>query len=159
MRKFERISKEQYNKDLKEKCEYNDIQIPTRSTMYSAGYDFKSPIEFVLMPGEIKKVPTGIKVSMESDEYLMVVIRSSLGFKYNIRLCNQMGIIDCDYYNNIDNEGHIYVAIQNEGSKKLEIKKGDRFAQGIFNKYYITEDESEIKKSRIGGFGSTGKSE
>ena len=41
-------------------------------------------------------------------EFLGIYIRSSLGFKYNIRMCNQVGIIDADYYNNKDNEGHIF---------------------------------------------------
>ena len=104
MRKFEKISKEQYEKDLKGKCEYEDISLPVRSTKHSAGYDFKSPIEFELNPGEIIKVPTGIKAQMEDDEYLMLLVRSSMGFKYNVRLCNQVGIVDSDYYNNTDNE-------------------------------------------------------
>lgn len=156
MRKFEKISVEQYTKDLSNKCSYEDILLPERATKLSAGYDFKSPIEFTLNPGEIIKVPTGIKVSMKADEYLMIVIRSSLGFKYNVRLCNQMGIIDSDYYNNSDNEGHMYIALQNQGNTILEIKKGDRFAQGIFNKYYLVDDDCS-NKERTGGRGSTGK--
>ncbi len=67
MRKFELISEEQFEKDLKEVCEYSDLSLPTRSTKHSAGYDFKSPIEFTLNPGESKKVPTGIKASMNED--------------------------------------------------------------------------------------------
>jgi dUTP pyrophosphatase len=78
-----------------------------------------------------------------------------MGFKYNVRLCNQVGIVDSDYYNNIDNEGHIYVALQNEGDKTFSIKKGDKFAQCIFQKYLVVDDEKEIKLTRSGGFGST----
>ena len=158
MRKFEKISEEQYKKDLEGKCEYSDISLPQRSTKNSAGYDFKSPIEFELKPGESIKVPTGIKVAMENDEYLMIFVRSSMGFKYNIRLCNQVGIVDSDYYNNPDNEGHMYVKIQNEGTEVLKINKGDRFAQGIFNKYYLVDDDIATE-DRTGGFGSTGKGE
>ncbi len=158
MRKFEKISIEQYNKDLKYMCDYEDISLPVRSTKNSAGYDFKSPIEFELKPGEMMKVPTGIKASMECDEYLMLLVRSSMGFKYNIRLCNQVGIVDSDYYNNPDNEGHMYVKIQNEGTEVLKINKGDRFAQGIFNKFYLVEDDN-ASAERTGGFGSTGKGE
>ena len=83
IRKFEKISIEQYEKDLKEKCEYSDITLPSRSTKHSAGYDFKSPIEFELKPGEIIKVPTGIKAAMNDDEFLAILVRSSMGFKYN----------------------------------------------------------------------------
>lgn len=48
---------------------------------------------------------------MNEDEVLFLIVRSSMGFKYNVRLCNQVGIIDKDYYNNIDNEGHIFIKI------------------------------------------------
>ena len=156
MRKFEKISKEQFEKDLKEVCEYSDIVIPTRSTKHSAGYDFVSPISFTLNPGESKKVPTGIKASMNEDEFLAILVRSSMGFKYNVRLCNQVGIVDSDYYNNPDNEGHIFVKIQNEGDKEVIINKGDRFAQGIFMNYLITDDDI-VFGERTGGFGSTNK--
>ena len=156
MRKFELISEEQFEKDLKEVCEYSDLSLPTRSTKHSAGYDFKSPIEFTLNPGESKKVPTGIKASMNEDEFLAILVRSSMGFKYNIRLCNQVGIVDSDYYNNPDNEGHIFVKIQNEGKEAITINKGDRFAQGIFMNFLITDDDVAFG-DRTGGFGSTNK--
>lgn len=159
MRKFEAISYEQYEKDLKGKCLYSDIKLPARSTKHAAGYDFKSPISFVLKPGEIIKVPTGIKADMNNDEFLSIHVRSSMGFKYNVRLCNQTGIIDSDYYNNQDNEGHIYVALQNEGTKDFEVEKGDKIAQGIFMKYLVVEDEEDVLRTRSGGIGSTGRGE
>ena len=157
MRKFEKISKEQYEKDLKGKCEYEDISLPVRSTKHSAGYDFKSPIEFELNPGEIIKVPTGIKAQMEDDEYLMLLVRSSMGFKYNVRLCNQVGIVDSDYYNNPDNEGHMFIKIQNEGDKDFVVKKGEAIGQGIFVRFLTVDNEEEILNERVGGIGSTNK--
>lgn len=157
MRKFEKISYEQYEKDLLDKCEYSDITLPCRSTKNSSGYDFKSPIEFELQPNEIIKVPTGIKAAMNDDEFLAIFVRSSMGFKYNIRLCNQVGIIDSDYYNNEGNEGHIYIALQNEGDKVFKANIGDNIAQGIFLKYNIVDDEEEISSTRSGGIGSTNK--
>lgn len=156
MRKFEKISLKQFIKDtgLTEK-EYNEITLPHRATPQSAGYDFHILEDLTLKPGEIKKVPTAIKASMNSDEVLMIYIRSSLGFKYNMRMCNQTGIIDSDYYNNEDNEGHIFIAIQNEGQETVNLKANDRFAQGIFIKYLTTDDEEEITSTRTGGIGST----
>lgn len=158
MRKFEIVSKEEYLKNVEEMdhLEYDDLMCPVRGTKHSAGYDFKSPISFTLKPNEIIKVPTGIKASMESDEYLALLVRSSMGFKYNMRLCNQVGIVDSDYYNNPDNEGHIFIKIQNEGEKDIVINKGDRFAQGIFSKYLLVDDDSSDSE-RAGGIGSTGK--
>lgn len=156
MRKFEKISLKQFIKDtgLTEK-EYNEITLPHRATPQSAGYDFHILEDLTLKTGEIKKVPTAIKASMNSDEVLMIYIRSSLGFKYNMRMCNQTGIIDSDYYNNEDNEGHIFIAIQNEGQETVNLKANDRFAQGIFMKYLTTDNEEEITSTRTGGIGST----
>ena len=156
MRKFEKISKEQYEKDLKELCSYEDISIPTRSTKHSAGYDFKSPIEFTLNPGESKKVPTGIKASMNEDEFLAILVRSSMGFKYNMRLCNQVGIVDSDYYNNPDNEGDIIIALETvRPDTDCCFKQGDAIAQGIIVPFYKVEDDN-AEGDRVGGFGSTG---
>lgn len=156
MRKFEKISLEQFIKDTKlTEKEYNEITLPHRATTKSAGYDFHVLKEITLKPNEIKKIPTGIKAKMNSDEVLMIYIRSSLGFKYNLRLCNQTGIIDSDYYNNENNEGHIFIAIQNEGKETITLKANDRFVQGIFIKYLTVDNEKEIKSARTGGIGST----
>ncbi len=156
MRKFEKISLNQFIKDtgLTEK-EYNEYKLPQRSTKHSAGYDFEALTDFTLNPNEIKLIPTGIKAEMNDNEVLMIYIRSSLGFKFNIRMCNQTGIIDKDYYNNIDNEGHIFVKIQNEGDKPKQFKQGENIVQGIFLNYLTVDDEKEINKERSGGFGST----
>ncbi len=155
MRKFERISREVFLRDIP-LGDYDELVLPKRSTKYSAGYDFYSPISFTLNPGERKVIPTGIKVCMNDNEFLAIYIRSSLGFKYNIRMCNQVGIIDADYYGNSDNGGHIFVCLENEGDSVLEIKKGDRFVQGIFMPFLITDDDVAID-SRLGGIGSTNK--
>lgn len=156
MRKFEKISEKQFKNDILDDIEvYNSYKKPVRSTKHSAGYDFESIQDFVISPGEIKKIPTGIKVTMANDEMLMLFVRSSMGFKYNIRLCNQVGIIESDYYNNESNEGHMWIALQNEGQKDYIVKKGDKICQGVFTKFLITDDEEEIQNIRSGGFGST----
>ena len=131
MRKFEKISALEFEKDILD-GKYEDLVLPRRSTKNSAGYDFISVIDINLKPGERKIIPTGIKVIMNENEFLALYIRSSLGFKYNIRMCNQVGIIDADYYGNSDNGGHIFVCLENEGKEEINIKKGDRFVQGIF---------------------------
>ena len=158
MRKFEKISFEQYKKDVCDNLEdYNNFNLPKRSTKYSAGYDFEASQNYVIKPNEIVKIPTGIKVTMNQDEMLMIVVRSSMGFKYNVRMCNQVGIIESDYYNNESNEGHMWVALQNHGTNDYIINKGDKFAQGIFVKFLTVDNEEESKTERKGGFGSTTK--
>lgn len=142
MRKFEKISFDQFKKDIADDKElYDSYEIPSRDTYYAAGYDFHALTDFVIHPGEIKKIPTGIKASMEDDEVLLLMVRSSQGFRFNIRLINQVGVVDKDYYNNPTNEGHIYIGLQNEGEKDYEVKKGEGFGQGLFMKYLLTEDD------------------
>ncbi|MFW6377645.1 MAG: dUTP diphosphatase [bacterium] len=132
-------------------------KLPERGTSHSAGYDFYSPIDFVLEPNQFVKIPTAVKAYMLADEVLQIYIRSSLGFKHNLRIVNQTGIIDSDFYNNEGNEGHIWIKIQNEGTEKFEIKAGDRIAQGIFSKYLLVDGDKFEGKERKGGTGSTGE--
>lgn len=153
MRKFEKISKDNFFNSVPN-GNYEDIILPKRSTKNSAGYDFYSLYDITIKPNERVVIPTGIKVCMNENKFLGIYIRSSLGFKYNIRMCNQVGIIDADYYNNKDNEGHIFVCLQNESDKEVVIKKGDRFVQGIFMSYLITDDDCATD-TRNGGIGST----
>ena len=155
MRKFEKISEKEFLKDVSN-GNYEDILLPKRSTKNSAGYDFYSLYDITIKPNEIVKIPTGIKVCMNENEFLGIFIRSSLGFKYNIRMCNQVGIIDADYYNNVSNEGHIYFQIMNLSPFNIQIKKGDIIGQGILLPYEITEDDIPGEE-RTGGFGSTSK--
>lgn len=158
MRKFEIISINQFNKDFKNiDTKYEDIIIPKRSTKFSAGYDFYMPYDLTIKKNEVVLIPTGIKAMLNSDEFLGIYIRSSLGFKYNLRMCNQVGIIDSDYYNNSSNEGHIFVKLKNEGDNDIILKKYDRYVQGIIQKYYIVDNEKEIEDIRVGGIGSSGR--
>lgn len=156
MRKFEKISFEQWKKDIGEdKSFYDSFELPRRHTKYSAGYDFVSPISFTLKPGEVKKVPTGVKIRMNSDEMLMLFVRSSMGFKHNVRLTNQVGVFESDYYNNKTNEGHAWMSLQNHGEEDFVVQVGDRIGQGVFSKFLTVDDEELIDNERSGGLGST----
>ena len=159
MRKFEKISFEQFKKDIKDDKElYDSYTIPIRSTKNSAGYDFKAIYDYTIKPNEILKIPTGIRACMESDDVLFIIDRSSMGFKYNVRMCNQVWVIYSDYYT-CYNEGHIWIKLQNEGDKDYIVKKGDAMIQGIFMKYLKTDDDIESDNIRNGGIGSTNKKE
>lgn len=100
-------------------------------------------------------VPTGIKAYMQEDEYLQLANRSSNPLKHFLILPNGVGIVDSDYYNNEENEGHIYFQLLNFGLFDKKITKGDRIGQGIFHQFLKVDDDKETVK-RIGGFGSSG---
>lgn len=155
--KFERVSKRQFDEafDGFSAADYDEIKLPHRATVGSAGYDFYSPITFTLEPHETIKFPTGIRCKIDDGYVLSIYPRSGLGFKYRLRLDNTVGIIDSDYYNS-DNEGHIFAKITNEGDKPIYINEGDAFCQGIFMPYCITYDD-DADGIRNGGFGSTSR--
>lgn len=134
------------------------ILLPVRKTKYSAGYDIAAAEDVVLSPRATTLVATGLKAYMLPDEYLGIHIRSGLSVKNNVSLINGQGIIDADYYNNTDNEGHLMVALYNHNAENIMITKGTRIAQGIFYKYLTTDtDENNAFATRTGGLGSTGQ--
>lgn len=163
--KFEKVSFENF-KDAMEsdfpnisnvKEIYDKIELPRRATSGSAGYDFFTPADITLAPGETVKIPTGIRAWMEDGWVLKLYPRSGLGFKFRLQLNNTVGIIDSDYYHS-DNEGHIFCRITNDSNenKTVSLKAGEGFCQGIFVEYGITIDDDADGK-RNGGFGSTTK--
>ncbi len=159
MRKFEKISFEQFKKDIKDDKElYDSYILPARGTKASAGYDFFAIQDFEIKPGEIKKIPTGIKAYFPEDEALMLFVRSSMGFKWNVRMCNQVGIIDSDFCDNPDNGGHMWFALQNHGEKTFKVKSGEAFGQGLFMKYYTVDNEETVEKERTGWSGKPDES-
>lgn len=107
------------------------------------------------MKNRITLVPTGIKCKMPQDYYLQLSVRSSLSLKHWLILGNGVGIIDADYYNNPDNEGHIYFQLINLLPVPIKISKGERFGQGVLLPYGICENDKEVMNERTGGFGST----
>ena len=145
MRKFEII--EQFN--------YLHPQLPIRATSGSAGYDLTSIENVSIAPGEIKLIPTGLKACMPKNEVLLVYPRSSLAFKKSLIMSNSVGVIDSDYYNNPNNEGHIMIPLMNVGKHDVIIIKGERVAQGIFTTYQKTDDDTIQTHERKGGFGSS----
>lgn len=153
---FEKVSESEWNKFEGKYGDYENIIIPRRSTTYSAGYDFFSTCDIDVKAGETYVVPSGIKVKFDYvSQYLAIFPRSSLGFKYGMKLSNTIPVIDNDYYGNEDNEGHILISFSSD--KDFKIKKGDKFCQGVVMLYEVLGGEILPTKSRTGGIGSTGK--
>ena len=134
-----------------------EIKLPKRGSSKSAGYDICTPVDIIIPPNGISDaIQTDIKAYMLDDEYLEIVPRSSIGFKKGLMLINTCGIIDSDYYNNIDNDGNIGFKFKNLTNETVEIKAGERILQGIFKKY-LTIDNDDCDIIRTGGVGSSGK--
>lgn len=170
-RKFEIVSKYQNA----------GLTLPTRSTQFSAGYDFtaaedkvvpsiwnyvkkidlrgytdEEKLDFLKYAVKPTLVSTGIKASMPAGNALFLYNRSSNPLKRGLILANGVGVVDSDYYNNPDNEGEIFAQFLNVGTHDYKIKKGDKILQGIFQNYFLVENDQAHDK-RLGGLGSTGK--
>lgn len=137
-----------------------DIHLPVRKTRCSAGYDIEAAEDTIIpafKPGmKPTLVKTGLKAYMMEDEMLCLYNRSSNPGKKGLILANSVGIVDSDYYENSDNDGHIMFAFINVKGEDVEIKKGDAIGQAIFEKFLMADDD-KAEGQRMGGFGSTSK--
>ena len=145
------------------------IELPKRSTAYSAGYDICAAEDTTIEPYQSTRIasegaylsypsvliPTGLKIKLDENQFVQLVPRSSLYRKTGLIFSNSPGIIDADYYGNLDNEGHFFISVLNLGKDAVTVKKGNRIAQAIIMSYGITEDDNATGE-RLGGFGSTG---
>lgn len=151
MRKFEVV------KDEFRKFKGENIILPKRGTKDSAAYDFYTCCDIIIPANSRTEIiATDIKAKMESDEVLLLFVRSSIGIKKGIVLSNGTGVIDSSYYGNESNDGNIGVSLLNTTNEDIKINKGDRIMQGMFVKYLITDDDN-VTEERKGGFGSTNK--
>ena len=144
--------------EIAEGFENAGVNLPVRSTKNSAGYDIEAAEDVIIPAFKLGQKPvlvkTGLKAYMQSDEVLILANRSSNPGKKGLILANSIGVVDSDYYGNADNDGHIMFAFFNFKDEDIEIKKGERIGQGMFQKYLLTDNDI-AGGERIGGFGST----
>ena len=134
-----------------------DIPLPRYMTKGSSGMDTHAAVErdVIIMPGERKRIPTGIAIAVPMGYEVQIRPRSGLAFKNGISLANSPGTIDADY------RGEIGIMIINLGTEPFTIRRGDRIAQMIINRVYhasleLTE-EMDTTERNSGGFGHTGR--
>ena len=135
------------------------INIPVRKTAHSAAYDIEAAEDIIIpvyKPGvKPTLIPTGLKAYCQDDECYFLLSRSG-GPKKGLLTPHGFGLIDADYYENPDNDGHFMVQVFNCSDHDLHIKKGDAVAQVMFTKYLVCDGDNATGK-RKGGFGSTDK--
>lgn len=133
-----------------------DLKLPAYETTGSAGMDIEAAVadEVQIAPGEIKLIPTGVRVAIPEGYEIQVRPRSGLAVKHGITLINSPGTIDSDY------RGEIKVGLINHGSKNFSVRRGDRVAQLVVSrvanaKFKVVTELSETERGE-GGFGHTG---
>jgi len=140
--------------------ENSDIHMPVRKTKYSAGYDVEAAEDCIVPAFKMGQAPTliktGLKAYMPEGEYMMLCNRSSNPKKKGLVMANSVGIIDADYYENPDNDGHFMFGFFNIKAEDIEIKKGECIGQAIFQRFEVVDNDN-AEGERTGGFGSTSK--
>lgn len=138
---------------------YDLIRLPERATAGSNGYDFFFPFgDTEIAPGQSIIIPTGIKVKLNPGWALLVYSRSSLGFNYRVLIEENVAVIDEDYFDNINNEGHIFIKIINDNreGQTVTLRLGAAFCQGLFTLTGRAANDN-VTLERVGGIGSTNK--
>ena len=136
-----------------------NAQAPTRGSEQAAGWDLHADAEardiITLLPGETKKISTGIAVALPTGTFGAIYARSGLATKRGLAPANKVGVIDSDY------RGPIIVALKNESNEIQYIEHGERIAQLVVQPYisvdFIETNEIGTTTRGEGGFGSTGK--
>ncbi|WP_405345299.1 dUTP diphosphatase [Ruminococcus sp.] len=143
---------------LKIKKLRDDAKIPFRATDGSAGMDLYACIDEAveIMPHEIRVIPTGIAIELESADYVAYIYaRSGLAIKNGIAPANCVGVIDSDY------RGEICVGLLNQTEKVFTVNPEERIAQMVISPVILPTievvDELSDTQRGAGGFGSTGK--
>lgn len=157
--KFEKVSFKEFKRHTSANMhcgadEYDQIILPVRSTSGSAGYDIACPVNITIPGGCSRTIPTGLKVQIEEEWCMLLFVRSSAAIKKGLELQTGVSVIDSDYFDNPDNEGHIFIGVRNTSTRPILITAGERIAQGVFVIYGKTVDDMAAGQ-RSGGIGST----
>ena len=135
-----------------------DLPLPKYMSDHAAGMDLYAAVEGELKieSGGWKLVPTGIAIALPEGYEAQVRPRSGLALKQGVSVLNTPGTVDADY------RGEVGVILMNHSKQDLIIKRGDRIAQMIINKYerIVFDEIAELPVTDrgAGGFGHTGKS-
>ncbi|HVW03352.1 MAG TPA: dUTP diphosphatase [Vicinamibacterales bacterium] len=134
---------------------HDHVALPAYQTSGAAGFDLAASVAMTVQPGEVTLVPTGLVIEVPAGHMLGVFARSSTPLKRGLMVANGVGIVDSDYCGPTD---EIKIEVFNFTSSPVEIRPGDRLAQGVIMPYVRAEWSESAAPARQarGGFGSTG---
>jgi dUTP pyrophosphatase len=131
-----------------------DAILPQYAHPGDAGMDLFSNEEVRILPGEARRVKTGISIELPAGTEAQVRPRSGLALKHQITVLNTPGTIDEGY------RGEVGVILINHGRNEFVADKGTKIAQMIIQSVLRVqvEEVSELTDTvrGVGGFGSTG---
>ena len=131
------------------------VDLPKYHTSESAGFDIASSADITIPAGQVVKIPTGLVIAAPKGHFLLIAARSSLPLKKGLNMANGIGVVDPDYAGPSD---EIHIIVHNFTAKDVEVKKGERLAQGIFLpvEQAVWEEVDSLRETDRGGMGSTG---
>ena len=131
------------------------VSLPEYQTSGSAAFDLAASDDVTIAPGEVKLVPTGLVIEVPAGMFLGIFARSSTPLKRGLMVANGVGVVDSDYCGPQD---EIKIAVINVTKTAIDVKRGDRLAQGILlpTPRIEWEEVGELRSDSRGGFGATG---
>ena len=132
------------------------LPLPQYAIEGDAGMDVFSSIDCVITPGMREVIPTGIAIALPEGYVAFAHPRSGLAAKHGISIVNAPGTIDSGYRGEIK-----IILINTDKESSFEIKRGDRIAQLVFQKFesakFFEVEQLPQSQRASGGFGSTGQ--
>jgi dUTP pyrophosphatase len=130
------------------------VPLPSYQTAGAAGFDLAASADLTVQPGEVALVPTGLVIEVPTGHFLGIFARSSTPLKRGLMVANGVGVVDADYCGPRD---EIKIEVLNFTAAPVEIRRGDRLAQGVLMPCVRAEwrERAPAQPTR-GGFGATG---
>ncbi len=132
------------------------LPMPEYKTIGAAAFDFYARETIVVPAKGWAKVPSNFVIEIPQGFALVISARSSLAKNYTgIFLANGVGLIDSDFCGPTD---EILISVYNLKDHEITILRGDRIAQGRFERVERGEwlEVDEMDNCERGGFGTTG---
>src|SRR4051812_2764589 len=133
-----------------------DVALPAYESSGAAAFDLAAAADVTIAPGTVRLVPTGLVIEVPPGMFLGIFARSSTPLKRGLMVANGVGVVDSDYCGPDD---EVKIAVVNFTGSPVEIKTGERIAQGIIlaAPHVVWEEASELGAQSRGGFGGTGQ--
>jgi len=134
----------------------NSLPLPRYETNGAVAFDYVARKNTKIKPGEIGLIPGNMIIKIPRGFMILIVPRSSMPRKTGLVFPHSVGIVDQDYCG--VNDEHL-IQVFNPSRKIIEVKRGERVAQGVFVKIEKAnwKEMKNIRQKSRGGFGSTGK--
>ncbi len=130
------------------------LPLPIYETNGSVGFDLLARVDTVVKDNSIELIPANVIIEVPEGYMLAIASRSSTPRKKGLTPPHGFGIIDHDYCGEGD---EIKIQVYNFSGADVEIKKGEKIAQGVFVRVdkFGWEEVDKMDKETRGGFGST----